>query len=74
VPTCTGVPHPYYYSQYCDTLRGGDIRVTIRGLRKKAASQAGSVNGLARSSRTRGWGARLGHDDGCEIVRWLLAI
>jgi hypothetical protein len=40
------------------------MRVTFRGLRKKAASQAGSASGPARTFRMRGWGARQELDDG----------
>lgn len=74
MPTCTGVPRPFLYNRYYGPLRrGGDIHATIRGLRKKAVSQAGSVNGAAQYFHTRGWGARPEHDDGCEIARRELA-
>jgi hypothetical protein len=69
VPTCTGVPLPFSYNHYCGPLCGGDIRATIRGLRKKAVSQAGSASGAAQYFHTRGWGARPEQDDGCEIAR-----
>jgi len=73
VPTCAGVPLPFSYNHYCDPLCGGDIRATIRDLRKKAVSQAGSANGPARSFHTRVWEAQPEHDDGCEITRRELA-
>lgn len=73
MPTCTGVLRLFSYNHYCDTLRGGDILATIRGIRKKAVSQAGSANGPAHSFHTRDWVARPEHDDGCEIERRELA-
>lgn len=62
--SCTGVPRPCLYSHYYDPLCGGGIKMTFRGLRKKAASLAGSASGPARSFRTRGRVARQEPDDG----------